>query len=360
MAPGNKAKAKAVAAAAAPSRRLFAALHAGNTAAFAAELGDVLSSAPEFRVEECLSSDRSGDTLLHVACRLGSVQVLQHLITTFRDPALNLRVTNHEGKSPLHEAAQFCQAETVTWLLDVGRVPVDPLKRADWTPLMLACTKRGNLSVVDALLKHGADNSLANKDGWTPFHLACREGDVNIMGRLIQVCPDSWRTKSKNGRTPLHSSAQAGDLTSLTWLLDMCPFPTDEQDSCGSTSLMDALRLGRTDCAAVLVAKGHDLKKTDKMERDCFKVACHAGQAKAVRWLIDEHGADVNGGGCCSKNGMAPLHWAALEGQCEVMEILLEKGADKEAKDGRGRTAIDMARALRNGKEAVEMLSPET
>ena len=38
---------------------------------------------------------------------------------------------------------------------------------------MLACTK-DNLSVVEVLVKCGALLSLANKDGWTPFHIACR------------------------------------------------------------------------------------------------------------------------------------------------------------------------------------------
>ena len=38
---------------------------------------------------------------------------------------------------------------------------------------MLACTKE-NLAVVEELVKNGASLSLVNKDGWTPFHIACR------------------------------------------------------------------------------------------------------------------------------------------------------------------------------------------
>ena len=38
---------------------------------------------------------------------------------------------------------------------------------------MLACTKE-NLAVVEALVDSGASLSLVNKDGWTPFHIACR------------------------------------------------------------------------------------------------------------------------------------------------------------------------------------------
>ena len=38
---------------------------------------------------------------------------------------------------------------------------------------MLACTKDSK-AVVDALLHLGASLKLRNKDGWTPFHIACR------------------------------------------------------------------------------------------------------------------------------------------------------------------------------------------
>ena len=38
---------------------------------------------------------------------------------------------------------------------------------------MLACTK-DNVAVIRELLESGADVLLKNKDGWTPFHIACR------------------------------------------------------------------------------------------------------------------------------------------------------------------------------------------
>ena len=38
---------------------------------------------------------------------------------------------------------------------------------------MLACTK-DSAAVVDVLIKSGASLTLVNKDGWTPFHIACR------------------------------------------------------------------------------------------------------------------------------------------------------------------------------------------
>ena len=45
---------------------------------------------------------------------------------------------------------------------------------------MLACTKN-NVAVIKELLESGADVLLKNKDGWTPFHIACRSAPVNTM-----------------------------------------------------------------------------------------------------------------------------------------------------------------------------------
>ena len=84
-------------------------------------------------------------------------------------------------------------------------VEVDATKRADWTPLMLACTKNDE-NVIRILVENGACINLHNKDGWNSFHLACREGNVNVVSYLLSKNPEIWKTRSKNGRTPLHTA----------------------------------------------------------------------------------------------------------------------------------------------------------
>lgn len=70
---------------------------------------------------------------------------------------------------------------------------------------MMACTKR-SLEVIDLLLEQGANPSLKNKDGWTAFHIACREGDPAVIQRLLLANSELWRTESKTKRTPLHTA----------------------------------------------------------------------------------------------------------------------------------------------------------
>ena len=66
----------------------------------------------------------------------------------------SLEVANHDGKRPIHEAAQSGHVACVSYLIRAG-VDVDALKRATWTPLMLACTK-DDLNVIQILIEQGA------------------------------------------------------------------------------------------------------------------------------------------------------------------------------------------------------------
>ena len=72
---------------------------------------------------------------------------------------------------------------------------------------MLACTK-DNLPTVRTLVSSGASLNLRNKDGWTPLHVACRQGNVDIVRYLLDTEPQCWETSSNNGRTPLHTAGK--------------------------------------------------------------------------------------------------------------------------------------------------------
>jgi ankyrin repeat protein len=50
--------------------------------------------------------------------------------------------------------------------------------------------------------------------------------------------------------------------------------------------------------------------------------------------------------------GETPLHWSAKEGNKEVVELLISKGADVNAKDDVGDTPVDWA----DNKETADLL----
>ena len=107
---------------------------------------------------------RSGDSILHMIARLGRTSALRFLLERFYHN-LNIEQTNLEGKRPLHEASQYGKYDIVELLIKQG-VQVDPIKRADWPPLMMATTKVGSDAQKDVqiILDRGrASTALQNK-----------------------------------------------------------------------------------------------------------------------------------------------------------------------------------------------------
>ncbi|KAK7490063.1 hypothetical protein BaRGS_00018763 [Batillaria attramentaria] len=284
-----------------------------------------------------VSHKRTGDTVLHLACRYGRQDLLSLLST---NSGANFEISNFEGKKPLHEAAQYGQFECVRFLLEKG-LQVDCLKRADWTPLMLACTKPQKDIIVE-LLSHGANPALLNKDGWNSFHIAAREGHVEILQELLSCNAELWNTSSNNGRTPLHTAALHGHLSAVRFLLEHCDYTPDSADSCGSTPLMDALRTGFITVADLLI-KMHkaDASRKDNLGLQAIHHAAQAGQTKAVDFLLTQCSIDADV--ATPVSGVTPLQIAAKENQEAVLNLLLAHGADINLADSKGRTALHIA-----------------
>ncbi|XP_075455505.1 ankyrin repeat domain-containing protein 16 isoform X2 [Ascaphus truei] len=193
---------------------------------------------------------RSGDTLLHYAARHGHLPILSYLVEMV---GMDVEVLNSDYKRPLHEAASLGHRDCLLYLISKG-AEVDCLKKADWTPLMMACAKR-NLDVIKDLIEHRANPMLRNKDGWNCFHIATREGESAVIRYLLDVFPGIWNTESKIKRTPLHTAAMHGCFEVVAVLLERCNYEPDCKDSCGVTPFMDAVQNGHLRIAQLLIDK---------------------------------------------------------------------------------------------------------
>ncbi|XP_061494052.1 ankyrin repeat domain-containing protein 16 isoform X4 [Rhineura floridana] len=239
---------------------------------------------------------RSGDTLLHYAARHGQLSILSYLVETLE---MDTELFNNDYKQPLHEAGSMGHRDCVLYLLNRGAT-VNCLKKADWTPLMMACTRR-NLEVIQDLIQHGGNPLLKNKDGWNCFHIASREGDPQVIQYLLDVSPGIWDTESKIKRTPLHTAAMHGCLGVVKVLLERCHYRPDSTDKCGVTPFMDAVQHGHLDIAQLLLEKhkeghtgtiktllslGADLNAKDGKNRTALHMACAGQHAACVQILL--------------------------------------------------------------------------
>jgi ankyrin repeat protein len=104
----------------------------------------------------------------------------------------------------------------------------------------------------------------------------------------------------------------------------------------------------------MLVKHGADLRDTRGTEHHCgyipFGCAVTMRSMKGVQWFLD-HGADPNDIG--SRNGETALHAAVHFGCAEPMlKLLIDRGANLNARDKNGQTAVALARAKGKTKAA--------
>jgi uncharacterized protein len=119
-------------------------------------------------------------------------------------------------------------------------------------------------------------------------------------------------------------------------------------DALEAAATGDAARLGEllgADRDAVLAARTWE-------GFDAIGLAAFLGGADAVRVLLD-HGADA-GGDPGNPFGVRPVHAAAAHRDAAAMRLLLEAGADPNAEQRGGITALDAA--VHHGDEEIERL----
>ncbi|XP_074725754.1 ankyrin repeat domain-containing protein 16 [Strix uralensis] len=293
---------------------------------------------------------RSGDTLLHHAARYGHRDILTYLVESL---GMDVEVFNSDYKRPLHEAASMGHGECVSYLLERG-ASVDCLKKADWTPLMMACTRK-NLEVIKALVEHGANPLLKNKDGWNCFHIASREGHPQVLRYLLDVSPGSWDTESAIKRTPLHTAAMHGCFDAVELLLERCQYKPDSRDKCGVTPFMDAIQNGHVNIARLLLEKHQACPSAvDALGAQSLHRAAVTAQDESIQFLVSELGVDVNERVTALQ--LTALHYAAKEGNTGTIQTLLSLGADVHAKDGKKRSALHAACAGQQAEAARILL----
>ncbi|KAL0121471.1 hypothetical protein PUN28_006763 [Cardiocondyla obscurior] len=268
----------------------------------------------------------SGDTALHVAAREGDMNIVRYLCERFNIPRFNkVDVTNKDMKRALHEAAQFAQEDVLKYLLNKG-ASVDALKRGDWTPLMLACTKSGPAACqcINALLAANANACLRNKDGWTPLLIACRVGDENVIDILLKHLPKCINDRSNNGRSALHIAAFHGHERVINSLVTLSVNLLNARDSTGSTPLHEAVKHGNLDVIKSIISLGADVNLTDNIGQTILHVAALTDNKEAAEYILENNLIDVN---YEASFGITPLMIAHRNNYSNVTNVLTRYGA---------------------------------
>jgi len=160
----------------------------------------------------------------------------------------------------------------------------------------------GDRQAIQKLLKDPAAVKATEADGTTPLHWAVRADDMETSKALLNAGANA-SAANRYGVTPLSLAAVNGNAALIEALL-AAGASANTVVSKGQTVLMTAARTGNPAAARVLIEHGADVNA--------------------------QHGADVNARE--SQLGETALMWAASENQAEVVTLLASRGADINAR----------------------------
>ena len=226
-----------------------------------------------------------------------SVEKLRLLI----DAGAKVNVADGNGMTPLMYAAQFSDSpDAIRFLLSAG-ANIEAKDRRGWTPLAFAAAKNNSVEMVNALVDAGANIDARARDGATPLLLALR-GGAN-RGAVISLLDSGADRKAK-------------DLP--------------------GRALNDYFKTSRFKGDADLAARIQDAAGQKPLEPSRFVQLCRFGSAKRLRSAL-KAGSDPN----AAVDGLTPLMWGARDNlDKNVLSALIGAGADVNAQDPEGRTAL--------------------
>jgi ankyrin repeat protein len=175
--------------------------------------------------------------------------------------ALGLSVLLHAAPSSLAEAAMQGDTDTVRGLLksgtDVNSAQADGMTALHWAAL------KDDVDLARILLFAGANvRATTRLGGYTPLLMASKNGNVGMIDALVKAGadPDGATT---NGTTALMLAAASGKAEAVTVLLDHGA-DIDARETRGETALIFAAAYGRADAIRALTAYGADVSVTTK------------------------------------------------------------------------------------------------
>ena len=223
----------------------------------------------------------------------------------------------------------------------------------DSFPLMKA-VKEGKVDEIKRLLKIEAFKKNVNQqdeDGNTALLFAAEYGFEDILNLLIGTGADPNLPDFKK-RTPLMTAAYRGKANIVTKLLEIDSLKKNinAQDKDGDTALIFAAKRGYDNILDLLLQEGADPNLRNFKERTPLMEATKRGKANIVTKLleIDSLKKNIN---AQDKDGDTALIFAAKRGSDDIMDLLLQAGADPNLSNFKERTPL--MEATKRGKANI-------
>nr|WP_253309278.1 ankyrin repeat domain-containing protein [Rickettsia endosymbiont of Ceutorhynchus assimilis] len=295
------------------------------------------------------AKDNNDNTPLHNACNNGHFNVAKYLI----EKGASLKAKNKDNKTPLELADHKGYINIVEMIKQI---------QSGLDEELLSAVKNGDPNKVDDLVSHGASLEVKDSNGNTLLHYASQNGHLKVVEYLIEKGA-SLKAKNKDGNTPLDlavkenikeflKKAQSGlnkellavvngdDLNRVKALVSRGA-SLEAKDNSDNTPLHNACNNGHVKVVEYLVEEGASLKVKNKDGETPLHVAAqHDSTLEVIEFILNR---DLSGINDITNNGRTPLHLAIQGNKPSTVKLLLNKGANINAKDKDGKTPLDLA-----------------
>lgn len=265
----------------------------------------------------------------------------------------NIDSQDIQGWTPLHSAAQNEHLDVLKLLLDSG-ADIGMRNGRDKTALDIV-RDSGKRDVVNFLAKHEGNLGIRLGNPVRSTSLEAEQQKIVLPGvEPPRTCDNADEEETDEDQsTSLHSAVENGSIVGIKRLLDRGA-DVNEQNDRLRTPLHVASRHGKLEIARTLIDSGADMKCRDVDGWTPLHLAARPGDVDTSQLLLDNlNSAEVD---AAQWDYQTSLHLASINGYLPIVLLLLEWGANVQARNSYGRTPSQEA-SFRGYREVVWKLS---
>ncbi|XP_078348823.1 transient receptor potential cation channel subfamily A member 1-like isoform X2 [Oculina patagonica] len=286
--------------------------------------------------------DNQGFSPLHLAAQRGRLDIIKLLFAH----GANLGAQNDEGETAVHVAAREGWDEVLRHFLQrasmTGISCKDLVNSGNYEAkscLQLA-VDGGHVETATICIEYGADVRPVTKRNM-PLHVASSIGDLTMVKFLLSKDFIHVDEEDSEGMTPILRASLSGHVEIIEQLLDkgasICPLP----GSTAPSPLMCAVKRGHHRAILFLLQRGSPIDLRDSHQRTCLHVAAYSANVETVDIILKNGGKELIDS--LDRDSRTPIHYAAAKGSREIVQKLLDAGANVNVKDIEEKVPIHMA-----------------